>query len=91
MPTTQPHGSWPSPIDAALAASHDGRPEYVGAVGDELWWTAPRPAEAGRRALVRHTADGTTTELPAPGTSAAASSSTADSPGPAPSGRRAVR
>ncbi|MFE6761291.1 LpqB family beta-propeller domain-containing protein [Streptomyces sp. NPDC057689] len=66
MPTTQPHGSWPSPIDAALAASHDGRPEYAGAVGDELWWTAPRPAEAGRRALVRHTADGTTTELPAP-------------------------
>ncbi|MFJ4500287.1 prolyl oligopeptidase family serine peptidase [Streptomyces sp. NPDC088864] len=66
MPTTQPHGSWHSPIDAALAASHDGRPEYAGAVGDELWWTAPRPAEAGRRALVRRTEDGTTTELPAP-------------------------
>ncbi|MFB8212365.1 prolyl oligopeptidase family serine peptidase [Streptomyces sp. NPDC056010] len=66
MPTAQPHGSWPSPIDAALAASHDGRPEYTGAVGDELWWTEPRPAEAGRRALVRRTADGTTTELPAP-------------------------
>ncbi|WP_328903522.1 prolyl oligopeptidase family serine peptidase [Streptomyces sp. NBC_00441] len=66
MPTAQPHGSWPSPIDAALAASHDGRPEYTGAVGDELWWTEPRPAEAGRRALVRRTADGTTTGLPAP-------------------------
>ncbi|MGC4945509.1 prolyl oligopeptidase family serine peptidase [Streptomyces sp. DT224] len=66
MSSAQPYGSWPSPIDAALAASHDGRPEYTGAVGDELWWTAPRPAEAGRRALVRRTADGTTTELPAP-------------------------
>ena len=53
-----PYGSWPSPIDAALAAAHDGRPEYVGFVGDEVWWTEPRPAEGGRRALVRRRADG---------------------------------
>lgn len=66
MTTTGAYGSWPSPIDAALAASRDGRPEYVGAVGDELWWTEPRPAQAGRRALVRRLADGTTAELPAP-------------------------
>ncbi|MCX4768610.1 prolyl oligopeptidase family serine peptidase [Streptomyces sp. NBC_01260] len=66
MATTGAYGSWPSPIDAALAASRDGRPEYVEAVGDELWWTEPRPAQAGRRALVRRLADGTTAELPAP-------------------------
>ncbi|MFJ4601580.1 prolyl oligopeptidase family serine peptidase [Streptomyces griseoluteus] len=54
----QPYGSWPSPIDAALAAAHDGHPEWVGFVGDEIWWTEPRPAEGGRRALVRRTADG---------------------------------
>ncbi|MFI1031092.1 S9 family peptidase [Streptomyces sp. NPDC020951] len=54
-----PYGSWPSPIDARLAAAHDGRPEYVGFVGDEVWWTAPRPAENGRRTLVRRRADGT--------------------------------
>ncbi|MFD3655550.1 S9 family peptidase [Streptomyces sp. NPDC058620] len=67
MVTTAPYGSWPSPIDAALAASHDGRPEFVGTVGDEVWWTEPRPAEGGRRALVRRRADGTTTSaLPAP-------------------------
>lgn len=48
-----PYGSWPSPLDAALVAAHDGRPEYLGAVGDELWWTAPRPEEGGRRALLR--------------------------------------
>ncbi|MEW1688441.1 S9 family peptidase [Streptomyces sp. NPDC091265] len=66
MATTGAYGSWPSPIDAALAASRDGRPEYVGAVGDELWWTEPRPAQAGRRALVRRLADGTTAELPSP-------------------------
>ncbi|MER6995683.1 LpqB family beta-propeller domain-containing protein [Streptomyces sp. NPDC000410] len=53
MVPTGPYGTWPSPIDAALAASHDGRPEFVGTVGDEVWWTAPRPAEGGRRALVR--------------------------------------
>ncbi|MES4889554.1 LpqB family beta-propeller domain-containing protein [Streptomyces sp. NPDC096012] len=53
------YGSWPSPIDAALAAAHDGHPEWVGFVGDEVWWTEPRPAEGGRRALVRRTADGT--------------------------------
>ncbi|MEV7416280.1 prolyl oligopeptidase family serine peptidase [Streptomyces sp. NPDC089919] len=53
MVPTGPYGSWPSPIDAALAASLDGRPEYLGTVGEEIWWTAPRPAEGGRRTLVR--------------------------------------
>ncbi|UED87215.1 prolyl oligopeptidase family serine peptidase [Streptomyces profundus] len=48
-----PYGSWPSPIDAGLVAQHDGRPEALGVVGDEIWWTAPRPAEGGRRALLR--------------------------------------
>ncbi|MDQ0792922.1 prolyl oligopeptidase family serine peptidase [Streptomyces sp. B1I3] len=59
MVTTAAYGTWPSPIDAALAAAHDGRPEFVGSVGDEVWWTEPRPAEGGRRALVRRRADGT--------------------------------
>ncbi|MFI2214730.1 prolyl oligopeptidase family serine peptidase [Streptomyces sp. NPDC020141] len=59
MASTGAYGSWPSPIDAALAASHDGRPEYLGTVGAEVWWTAPRPAEGGRRALIRGRADGT--------------------------------
>ncbi|MFD7977168.1 LpqB family beta-propeller domain-containing protein [Streptomyces sp. NPDC059071] len=67
MAPTATYGSWPSPIGAALAAAHDGRPEYVGFVGDEVWWTAPRPAEGGRRALVRRRPDGTEESvLPAP-------------------------
>ncbi|MFE0700260.1 prolyl oligopeptidase family serine peptidase [Streptomyces sp. NPDC058872] len=57
--TSGAYGSWPSPVDAELVAAHDGRPEYLGAVGDELWWTAPRSAEGGRRALLRRRADGT--------------------------------
>ncbi|MFC7815834.1 MULTISPECIES: S9 family peptidase [unclassified Streptomyces] len=55
---TLPYGSWPSPVDAALAAAHDGRPDDVAFVGDEVWWTAPRPAEGGRRTLVRRHPDG---------------------------------
>ncbi|MFI1528999.1 S9 family peptidase [Streptomyces griseus] len=62
-----PYGTWPSPVDAALAASHDGRPDHLGTLGDEVWWTEPRPAENGRRALMRRRADGTTAPvLPAP-------------------------
>ncbi|MFJ5553462.1 prolyl oligopeptidase family serine peptidase [Streptomyces sp. NPDC093225] len=57
MVPTGPYGSWPSPIDAALAASLDGRPEYLGTVGEEVWWTAPRPSEGGRRTLVRRRTD----------------------------------
>ncbi|MEV7084878.1 prolyl oligopeptidase family serine peptidase [Streptomyces sp. NPDC093085] len=53
-----PYGTWPSPIDAALAASHDGRPDHLGTVGEEVWWTEPRPEEGGRRALVRRRAAG---------------------------------
>ncbi|GAB3012749.1 prolyl oligopeptidase family serine peptidase [Streptomyces pseudoechinosporeus] len=64
---TLAYGSWPSPIDASLAAAHDGHPEYVGFVGDEAWWTEPRPTEGGRRTLVRRRADGTEESvLPAP-------------------------
>lgn len=68
MTTTAPYGSWPSPIDARLVAAHDGRPEYLGAVGAELWWTEPRPEEGGRRALMRLPVDGDTAYavLPAP-------------------------
>lgn len=64
---TLAYGSWPSPIDASLAAAHDGHPEYVGFVGDEAWWTEPRPTEADRRTLVRRRADGSEESvLPAP-------------------------
>ncbi|WP_031004503.1 prolyl oligopeptidase family serine peptidase [Streptomyces sp. NRRL F-5727] len=67
MQNTAAYGSWPSPVGAALAAASDGRPEYLGTVGDEVWWSAPRPTEGGRRTLVRRRADGTEeTVLPAP-------------------------
>ncbi|MEC4016939.1 S9 family peptidase [Streptomyces sp. H27-D2] len=67
MVSTAPYGAWQSPVDARLVASHDGRPEFLGTIGDEVWWTEPRPAEGGRRALVRRPADGAEQSvLPAP-------------------------
>ncbi|MFG3281962.1 prolyl oligopeptidase family serine peptidase [Streptomyces sp. NPDC048111] len=67
MVPTAPYGSWPSPIDAALAAAHDGRADHVGFVGDALWWTESRPSEGGRFALMRRHADGSAREvLPEP-------------------------
>ncbi|MEU7178111.1 MULTISPECIES: prolyl oligopeptidase family serine peptidase [Streptomyces] len=67
MVTTAPYGAWPSPIDARTVAAHDGRPAFLGLVGDDIWWTEPRPAEGGRRTLVRRRPDGTEeAELPAP-------------------------
>ncbi|MCG7202564.1 prolyl oligopeptidase family serine peptidase [Streptomyces arenae] len=61
---TKAYGSWSSPVDAALAAAHDGTPDWVGFVGGEPWWTEPRPAEGGRRTLVR--GDTRESVLPAP-------------------------
>ncbi len=67
MVTTAPYGTWASPMDARTVAAHDGRPAFVGVVGDEVWWTEPRPDEGGRRALVRRLPDGTRQPvLPAP-------------------------
>ena len=58
MVPTGAYGSWPSPIDAAVAVARDGHPDHVGMVGDELWWTLARPTEGGRCALVRRRPDG---------------------------------
>ncbi|MBB4895391.1 dipeptidyl aminopeptidase/acylaminoacyl peptidase [Streptomyces olivoverticillatus] len=58
MVTTAPYGAWRSPVDAALAARRGGRPDFVGLVGEEAWWVAPRPAEGGRCTLVRRASDG---------------------------------
>ncbi|MCH7230841.1 prolyl oligopeptidase family serine peptidase [Glycomyces sp. L485] len=57
-----PYGAWESPITVEHVAGGDGRVADLGAVGGELWWTEPRPAEGGRRALMRQGASA----LPAP-------------------------
>jgi dipeptidyl aminopeptidase/acylaminoacyl peptidase len=61
------YGEWPSPIDARLAAAHDGRPEWPHLTPDALWWCEPRPEEGGRTALLRRGPDGVVeTVLPPP-------------------------
>ncbi|MBH1938269.1 S9 family peptidase [Streptomyces sp. AV19] len=68
VPTpTAPCGTWPSPVDAALAAANSIRPGFVGTVGDEVWWVESRPEEGGRQTLVRRRPGGAETcALPAP-------------------------
>ncbi|THV32880.1 LpqB family beta-propeller domain-containing protein [Glycomyces buryatensis] len=62
-----PYGTWDSPITVDLVAEGDGSPAHLGMVGQELWWTEPRPAEGGRRALIRRRPDGSTESvLPEP-------------------------
>ncbi|MBB6474270.1 S9 family peptidase [Sphaerisporangium rubeum] len=52
----------PSPITAADVARVDDRPGWVELVstpeGEEVWWDEPRPAEAGRRCVVRRDPSG---------------------------------
>jgi acetyl esterase/lipase len=64
---TAPYGSWVSPFSAAdLAASQHpvGGGRYV---GNEIWWTELRSAEAGRQAVRRLGPDGEPQDvLPAP-------------------------
>jgi acetyl esterase/lipase len=67
MVQQSPYGTWESPITAEMVAAADGHPGFLGAVGGELWWTEPRPAEGGRRALVRRRENGSTESvLPPP-------------------------
>lgn len=62
-PQTAPYGEWESPITAELAASGTSAgpitaPQYVGIVGEETWWVAPRADQGGRMVLMRRRADG---------------------------------
>ncbi|MFC4337791.1 prolyl oligopeptidase family serine peptidase [Salininema proteolyticum] len=66
MTRTAPYGTWDSPITAETAAASDGAPAFLGTVGDEVWYTAPRPDEGGRRALMRSHGGIAASVLPAP-------------------------
>jgi dipeptidyl aminopeptidase/acylaminoacyl peptidase len=58
-----PYGAWPSPVTAELVAGQSLRFGLARAHGGDIYWTEGRPAEAGRSAIMRRRADGTTEEL----------------------------
>ncbi|ALJ21022.1 prolyl oligopeptidase family serine peptidase [Microbacterium sp. No. 7] len=67
MVATLPYGSWPSPLTAEWASAASPRLEGAAFVGAEVWWGQSIPAEGGRTAVLRRTAEGTDeVVLPAP-------------------------
>ncbi|SEK97769.1 Dipeptidyl aminopeptidase/acylaminoacyl peptidase [Blastococcus sp. DSM 46786] len=67
MRTPLPYGSWPTPLTSELVVRAAARLGEVVVDGADVWWAESRPAEGGRTALVRRTADGEVTDaLPAP-------------------------
>ncbi len=51
-PLTEPFGSWPSPITAAVLVERTVSLSSLAVEGGRLWWSERRPAEGGREALV---------------------------------------
>src|SRR6186713_918150 len=62
---TLPYGSWPSPIGPEDLVSNAIRLGEPWIDGDDTFWLEGRPAEGGRRVLVRRSSDGTTVDLTA--------------------------
>jgi dipeptidyl aminopeptidase/acylaminoacyl peptidase len=58
-----PYGSWPSPIRIEDAIGGATILAEVWVDGDDILWVEGRPAEAGRRILVRRTPDGTVRDV----------------------------
>jgi dipeptidyl aminopeptidase/acylaminoacyl peptidase len=58
MTSTAPYGSWPSRIRVEDAVGGSIALAEVWTDGDDILWVEGRPAEGGRRVVVRRTADG---------------------------------
>jgi dipeptidyl aminopeptidase/acylaminoacyl peptidase len=67
MPTVAPYGTWKSPITASVVAAEGVTLAEVATDGPDLYWSEWRPAEGGRKVIVRRTADGRISDvLPPP-------------------------
>ena len=58
-----PYGSWPSPVAAAQVAGAGVRLQALTLDRDDTYWIESRPSEGGRQPLLRHSPDGTTSEV----------------------------
>jgi len=63
MARIAPYGSWRSPITADLVAGGGVVFHEIMVEGTDLYWTELRPAEGGRKVLVRREAGGRTVDL----------------------------
>lgn len=63
---TRPYGTWPSPVSAALVAGKTVALSDVRVDGRDIYWIEGRPAEGGRRVLVRARAGQVADVTPAP-------------------------
>ncbi|MGS0647253.1 S9 family peptidase [Komagataeibacter melomenusus] len=62
----RPYGTWPSPVSAALVAGQTVSLSDVRVDGRDIYWVEGRPAEGGRRVLVRARAGVVADMTPAP-------------------------
>jgi len=64
--TTQPYGSWKSPVTSDLIVAATIGLAQVLVDGDDLYWIESRPTEKGRNIVVRRTPDGRTIDINPP-------------------------
>ena len=63
MKTTQPYGTWTSPITSDAIVADSLRLGGVAIDGNMIYWLEGRPQEGGRNVLVRRTSDGTIADI----------------------------
>lgn len=62
-PATAPYGSWKSPITTDLILADVIAPGQIVLDGSDTYWAELRPAEGGRKVIVRRTASGAITDV----------------------------
>lgn len=62
-----PYGSWKSPITSDLIVKESIGLSQVRIDGADIYWIEMRPSEGGRQVVVRHSTDGTDTDVTPPG------------------------
>jgi dipeptidyl aminopeptidase/acylaminoacyl peptidase len=65
-PRTAPYGTWKSPITSELIVKETIGLSQPRIEGSEIYWIEMRASERGRQVIVRHSADGTRTDINPP-------------------------